>query len=139
MLIAGCGGQTGEVSQVQSNLAWLGSKYGMFVSAHRGRSPKDLDELRKFVENTTTADELARLKVSRVDELFTSPRDGKPLKMVSYAKLPGMTKGQPPPPPPAVLYEEVGLDGNRAVAYLGGNTRTVDEATLKTMLPAGSR
>jgi hypothetical protein len=132
-------GETGEVSQAQVKLGWLGGKYGMFVGSHRGRAPKDADELRQYIEKKTTPAELARLKVKSVDELFTSPSDGKPFKMVTYAKLPAMMKGQPPPPPPVVFYEEIGQAGTRAVAYLGGNTRTVDEATLKTMLPAGGR
>jgi hypothetical protein len=137
--LAGCGKQTGEVSPVQSNLGWLGSQYGMFVSSHRGRPPKNDEEFRKYIEKTATPQELDRLKAKSVDELFTSPRDGKPFKMVTYAKLPGLTKGQPPPAPPVVLYEEAGQGGKFAVAYLGGNTQTVDQATLRSLLPTGGR
>jgi len=124
---------------VQSNLGWLGSKYGMFVGAHRGRPPKNLDEFRKFVEKQITPAEYERLKAKSVDELFTSPRDGKPFKMVVYTKLPAMTAGQPPPPPPVVFHEEIGQEGSLAVAYLGGNTKTLDQAQLKSLLPGNSR
>ncbi len=134
--ILGCGRPTGEIAPVQSNLGWLGSKYGMFVSAHRGRPPKNIDEFEQFVEKKTTTAELDRLKVKSTDELLVSPRDGKPFKIVTYSKLPPFVGGQPPP---VVFYEEVGQDGQRAIAYLGGNTQTVDEATLKSLLPAGSR
>jgi hypothetical protein len=121
---------------VQSNLAWLGGKYGMFVSSHRGRPPKNMDEFRKFVAMKTTSAELERLKVKSPDELFVSPRDGKTFKIITYSKLPPYVGGQAPP---IVFYEEVGQDGQRAIAYLGGNTQTVDETTLQSLLPAGSR
>lgn len=130
---AGCGRPSGPISQAQTNLGWLGSMYGMFVGAHRGRTPKNVDELRQFIEGRISAEELARLNAADAGKLFVSPNDGKPFKMVSYAKL-------PPPeldkPPPVVFYEEVGIDGKKAVAFLGGGTRIVDEATLQTMLPA---
>ena len=134
--MVGCEGQTGEVSQVQSNLGWLGTKYGMFVSAHRGRTPKNIDEFRKYIEKKTTAAEMERLKVKSVEELFVSSQDGKPFKFITYSKLPPLVGGQPPP---VVFHEEIGQDGQRAIAYLGGNTQTVDEATLQSLLPAGSR
>lgn len=124
------------MSQVQTNLGWLGSKYARFVSSYSGRPPKNLDEFRKYVEKKTTAAELERLKVKNAGELFHSPRDGKPLKMVTYTRLPPLVAGQPSP---VVFYEEVGQDGKRAIAYLGGNTQTVDEATLQSLLPAASR
>jgi hypothetical protein len=133
--IAGCGGQTGEVSPVQANLSWLGNKYGMFVSSHGGRTPKNVDEFRKYIEKKTTAAELERLKAKNVGELFVSPRDGKPLRMITYSKLPALAGGQPPP---VVFHEEVGQQGNRAIVYLGGSTQTVDEATLQTLLPKGA-
>jgi hypothetical protein len=136
-VIAGCGGQTGgEVSQVQSNLGWLGSKYAMFVGSHRGRAPKNIDEFRQYVEKKTTSQELERLKVKSVDELFISPRDGKPVKMITYSKLPAFVGGQPPP---VVFHEEAGKDGKLTIVYLGGNTQTVDAADLQTLLPVGGR
>ncbi len=110
--------------------------YGMFVGQHRGRTPKDVDELRKFVEKRLSAEELSRLKVAKASDLFVSPRDGKPFKMVTYSKLPLPAIGESPP---IVLYEEVGQDGNRAIAFLGGGTRSVDEAELQKLLPASSK
>jgi hypothetical protein len=133
---ASCRGQTGPVAQEQTNLGWLGSAYGMFIGAHRGRTPKNVDEFRKFVEKRMSPEELTRLKVAKAGDLFVSPRDGKPFQMVAYAKLPPLAAGEPPP---IVFYEQVGKDGERAIAYLGGGTRTVDEPTLQKMLPAASK
>ena len=71
-----------------------------------------------------------------MSELFVSPRDGKPFAMVSYDKLPPLAGGEPPP---VVLYETEGQNGERAIAFLGGGTRTVDEAELQKMLPAEAK
>lgn len=132
VVLAGCSAQTGEVSQVQTNLSWLGSMYGMYISQNAGEAPKSIDDLRKYVAKKASQERLARLGVASVEELFTSPRDGKPFTLVTYAKL-------PPPgtaPPPIVLYETVGQDSQRAVAFLGGGTDTVDENKLSELLPA---
>ncbi len=139
LLLATCGcgkPATGPVSPVQTNLSWLGSMYGMYVGQHQGQPPSTIDDLRKFVEKSTSADQLARLQVANMDELFKSPRDGKAFRLVSYSKLPAPTGGTPPP---VVLYEEAGEDGQRSVAYLGGGTAQVDEAELKSLLPPGTK
>lgn len=136
-LCAGCGQrQSGPVAQEQTNLGWLGSMYGMYIGQHKGETPKTIDDLRAFVEKTMTAEKLARLKVANVGELFISPRDGQPFTLVSYAKLPPPAGGQPAP---VVLYETEGQNGRRAVAFLGGSTRTVDEQELQKLLPAQAK
>ena len=134
--LTSCGKQAEEVSQVHTNLGWLGRKYGMYVGQNKGQTPKTVDDLRKFVEKNTKPEELSRLGVADAGQLFVSPRDRKPFRMISYAKLPPPVMGEPPP---LVLYEEVGQAGKRAVAYLGGGTDELEEATLQTLLPAGKR
>lgn len=107
--------------------------YGMYISQNKGEPPKTIDDLRKFVEKKMSPDRLAQLKLASANDLFVSPRDGKPFTLVSYAKLPPMKPGELPP---IVLYETTGQSGQRAVAYLGGNTRNLDEAELQKLLPA---
>ena len=132
-VLAGCGRKsTGPIAQEQTNLSWLGSQYGMYISQQQGHAPKTIDDLRKFVEATTTPEQLGRLKVAKVGELFISPRDGKPFAMISYDKFQPPAGGQPPP---IVLYETVGQNGKRSIAFLGGGTKTVDENELQKMLP----
>jgi hypothetical protein len=131
-LLAGCGKTSGQIAQEQTNLSWLGSMYGMYISQNGGRAPKTIDELRTFVETRTTADALSRLNVANMNELFVSPRDGKPFALVSYAKLPAPTAGKPAP---IVLYETAGKNGERAIAYLGGGTQTLPESELQKLLP----
>lgn len=129
----GCRQQTGEVSQVDTNLGWLGNLYGQYIGDNQGHTPKNIEEFRKYVETRSSADELARLNVSNANELFVSPRDGKPFQMVSYAKLPPPVGGEPPP---IVLYESAGKDGKRVVAFPGGGTQTMAEEELQKILPA---
>jgi hypothetical protein len=135
-LLAGCGEQAEQGDPVHTHLGWLGRKYAMYVGRNHGQTPKTIEDLRKFVETSTTPEELSRLGVSDIGQLFNSPRDGKPFRLVSYAKLPPPAMGEPPP---LVLYEEVGENGKRAVAYLGGATDELDEAALQKLLPATRR
>lgn len=132
----GCSKSSGPIAQEQTNLSWLGSMYRMYISQQQGHAPKTIDDLRKFVETNTTPDQLSRLKAANVGALFVSPRDGKPFVMISYEKLPPRAGGQPPP---IVLYEAVGQNGQRSIAYLGGDTTTVDESELQKMLPAQAK
>jgi len=134
--ISGCHRKSGPIAQEQTNLSWLGSMYGMYMSENKGRPPKTTDELRKFLEKTTSPERLTHLKVASINDLFISPRDGKPFAMVSYDKLPAVTAGRPSP---VVFYEVQGQNGQRAVAFLGGGTRSVDENELQKMLPAGRK
>lgn len=136
-LVIGCGApKTGPVAQEQSTLGWLGTMYGMYIGQHAGQTPKSLEELRKFVEKTMKPETLTRLNVQNVDALFVSPRDGKPYVLVSYAKLPPPVGGQAAP---LVLYEAQGQGGQRAAAFLGGNTRQISEQELQQLLPAQSK
>jgi hypothetical protein len=134
--LTSCGRQSGPVAQEQTNLSWLGSMYRTYVVQNQGRPPKNLDELRKFVEAKTTTEQLARLKVANPGELFVSPRDGKPFAMVSYAKVPDPAAGSPPP---VVLYEVEGQNGERAVSFLGGGTKSVDETEFRQLVPAQAK
>jgi hypothetical protein len=132
LIVAGCSERTGEVSQAQTSLGWLGSMYGMYISQNGGEAPKSIEDLQKYVAKKATPERLAQLGVASAGELFVSPRDGQPYSLVKYAEL-------PPPgtaPPPIVLYESVGKNGRRAVAQLGGGTDIIDEEQLSQMLPA---
>ena len=124
------------MAQEQSSLAWLGAMYGMYLGQHQGQAPKTIDDLRKFVEKKTSADQLARLGAANVNDLFVSQRDGKPFVMVSYKKPPSMEEEGLPP---VVLYEAEGENGKKAVAFLGAGTRTVDDNELQKLLPADAK
>ena len=135
-VLVSCGRQSGPIAQEQVNLSWLGQMYAKYISQNKGEPPKSMEDFRKFVEKKTSAERLTHLQVANVSELFVSPRDGKPFTMVSYEKLPAMKVGQPPP---VVLYEAEGRDGRRAIALLGGVTRTVEDAEVQKMVPAAAK
>jgi hypothetical protein len=130
--LVGCRQKSGPIAQEQVNLAWLGQMYAKYASQNNGAPPKTIDDFQKFVEQKTNAERLANLKVASANELFISPRDSKPFTMVVYDKLPTMKAGEQPP---VVLYESEGKSGRRAIALLGGVTRTVDEAEVQKMVP----
>ena len=136
-LITGCGApKTGPVAQEQTSLGWLGTMYGMYIGQHAGQTPKSLDDLRKFVDKTMKPETLTRLNVQSAEALFVSPRDGKPYVLVPYAKLPPPAGGQPAP---LVLYEAQGQGGQHAAAFLGGNTRQINDQELQQLLPSQSK
>ena len=134
--LVSCGRQSGPLAQEQINLSWLGQMYGKYISQNNGEPPKSIAEFQKFVEKKTSPERLDHLKVANVNDLFVSPRDGKPFTMVSYDKLPPMKAGEQPP---VVLYETDGRDGRRAIALLGGATRTVDNGEVQKMVPASAK
>jgi hypothetical protein len=133
IFVSGCSRKTGPIAKEQTSLSWLGSMYGMYISQNHGKAPKTIDELHKFVEKATTADKLARLNVTNVNDLFISPRDNQPFALVSYDKFPAPMGGNANP---VVLYEVQGQSGEHAVALLGGGTKTVDDNELQSLLPA---
>ncbi len=110
--------------------------YRNYISQNQGHPPKTIEEFRKYVEKNTNADELARLNVGSVNELFVSSGDGKPFTLVAYDKLPPRKPGSLPP---VVLYESQGEGGKRAVAFLGGGTRILDDSDFQKSVPANGK
>jgi hypothetical protein len=129
-VLPGCARQP-DPDPTQTRLGWLGSMYGRYIGQSTGEAPKSIDELRKFVAEKTTPDQLTRLGVANAEELFVSPRDGKPFVMVTLAKRPPPGTGSPL----VVLYEAEGVGGQRAVAFLGGTTEVVDSSKFSQILP----
>jgi hypothetical protein len=136
LFFSGCRKASGPIDQKQTNLSWLGSMYRNYIGQNQGHPPKTIDDLRKYVEKNTSAEQLARLKVGSMNELFVSPGDGKPFTLVAYDKLPPPKAGSLPP---VVLYESQGEGGKRAVGFLGGGTRILDDSELQTLLPANAK
>lgn len=113
------------------HLSRLGLWYGQFAGQNGGKPPKTVEQLRQFGQSRTNPEQLAALKVADVSELFVSPRDGEPYKMVKYDRLPAFSGD-----PVVVFYERKGRDGTRHVALSGGGTLAVDDARLAELVPA---
>jgi hypothetical protein len=94
-----------------------------------GRGPKDETEFRSFIQEYNK-DQLAAMGIDsrKLDELFTSDRDGKPFK-IRY-KVGGGHGSKD-----AVIFEETGEGGVRLIGYTGMPPMEVsDDATYQSML-----
>lgn len=132
MLATSCSQPSRGNPIVEARLGRLGLCYGLYAGSHEGKPPNHIDQLREYVERSTSPEQLSALNVDRAAELFVSPRDGQPYKMIALPRLPPPVGGQPPP---VVLYEEQGEQGKRYVAYLGGGVEEVDADKFKQLVP----
>jgi hypothetical protein len=109
----------------------LGVLYGMCVGQNKGKPPQAVQQIKDFATKRINSEELSALGVTTIDDLFVSPRDGLPYKMVEYRKLP-----PPSGEPVVVFYEQQGQHGVRRAALLGGGTLDLDESLLAKLVPS---
>lgn len=131
VVCAGCQQSASEVGDVQTRLAWLGKLYGTGLSVQEGKPVQSLDSFRKYISTKVTEEQLERLGLNSWEELFVSPRDGQPFKMVTGLSASPPKVGELPP---VVFYEANGRDGEFALAYLGGGTAVVEKKELDEQL-----
>ncbi len=95
--LAGCARKNPEIPKVSVDR--MQSIYTTYTRATEalGRGPKDLEEFKKFLP----ADQ-------NIDDLLTSPHDGKPYKLVWNVNPRTPPKSMPPP---LMAYEQEGKDG----------------------------
>jgi hypothetical protein len=128
----GCGQSTPLFSPIDARLSRLGLSYGLYAGKYHGKTPSNLEELRRYVGQSVTSEQLTALGVNSVDALFVSPRDGKPYTLIPLPHLPPPVAGEQPP---VVLYEQIGQQGKRYVAYLGGGVEEVDAERFRQLVP----
>jgi hypothetical protein len=134
MAVAGCGEQPrAAYSPTESRLSMLGLRYGIYTGQHKGKPPAKLADLSRYVAKSTRPEQLAAFGVTSADELCVSARDGKPFEMVTLERLPPPSANAQQP---VVLYEAVGQNGKRLVAFLGGGVQEVDAEQFKQLVPA---
>jgi hypothetical protein len=123
--VIGCGGNAGsEVKkQATSHLRLLTSLHTK-ISSEMGRYPKDEAEFKAALASANLS--LEALKVSNLDELFVSERDGQPLVVVY---------GQAPAGSDVVVYEQNGVEGLRQVGHRIGMVEEVDAARFAELVP----
>lgn len=126
----GCGGGNRPAPPVESNLKCLAVFYGRYIQQHRGQTPPNAEEFKKFITGLRP-EELKAWKITDVDKAFASPRDGQPY-MVRYAIAlsPPGTSGVP-----VVAYEQQGVRGRRYIANALGAVEEVDEARFRQLVP----
>lgn len=126
----GCGGvKRGDDRQANGIMTVLGLEYGDYLATHQNVPPKDEAEFRAFV--ASRPQKMAEYRVSSVDELFTSPRDGQPIQIVCGAAKPVLD---------SVGYavaacEAAGIDGKRLVANVRGGVSEISAADFAQAFP----
>lgn len=131
VLLAGCSSDTTSAdvaAQNKSNIQRLANFYaglqnGYATSKGGGNGPKDEADFKEYIKSYP-ADKLKMMGVDagKIDELFTSERDGKPFK-IRYKV--GGGRGSVAP----VIFEQDGKDGKKQVCFTGGKVEEVDQAT----------
>jgi hypothetical protein len=110
-----------------SNIKRVANLYGGFQSMHGWRGPGDEKSLKQFAKGLPDKS-LAMMKIDRekLDEVFASERDGKPFK-IRFAVQGG------PGAVEALVFEQVGVNGKKLVAFNGGYVEDTDEGRFKEL------
>jgi hypothetical protein len=128
---AGCGPSDKPLSESEKNLKALSVFYGQYLGTHRGQSPPDEAEFKKYVRSLP-AEQLKVFNVEPgdVDKLFISPRDNQPYGIAYKSKAgpPGESGA------PMVIWEQSGRNGKRYVADAVGKVEEIDDATFQKRL-----
>jgi len=106
-----------ETSHVRS----LTNLYGL-ATTKLGHLPRDEKEFKQSIATLGVKPE--KMKVTSIDELFVSDRDGQPLVVVY---------GIPPGNSDVVVYERTGVGGKHLVGHRIGMVEEVDEARYKDL------
>lgn len=128
-LIAGCSRDNvaREVAAMNaSNIQRVANVYAAFQH-YRGRGPNDEAEFKTFIKEFMPKNlEMMGIDPNNIDKIFTSERDGKPLKVRYKA---GGGRGAVV----AVAFEQEGKGGKKQVGFTGGKIETADDATVQKM------
>jgi hypothetical protein len=128
--LAGCSGdKTAEAVAAMntSNIQRLSNIYAAFQNYKGGRGPKDEAEFKAFIKDFDPNKlKMMGIDPDNLDAVFTSERDGKPLK-IRYQV--GGGRGAVVP----VVFEQDGKGGKRQVGRTGGKVEEVDDATYQQL------
>jgi hypothetical protein len=135
LLQAGCSGKSAPPpSEEEVNLKKLAILIGQFRAHNRGALPTDPAQVKAFAAQMP-ADRLQgwHIDPGNLDALLISSRDLKPFVF----RAPAAGGGPPTPggPQRVMVYEQVGKDGKRMVAYETCQVAELDEAKFKELVP----
>jgi hypothetical protein len=121
----------GEIEQppVESYVKELTILYGGYTATNRGLPPKTYEDFKKYVVKSLSAGESPKTP-AEIDKLLISPRDNQPYKFVMQSDKVAPSTQAP------VLYEAVGVDGMRVVAYSLGKIELLNDEQLKAAIPS---
>lgn len=123
---AGCGGSA--IDPVASKkLKAIADLYCHYAGTHANSGPGDEQTFRKYAQSVDRRTTLSMgVDVDKLDDLFTSPRDQKPVT-VRY----GLAVTNLGEKAPLIAHESVGVRGKRLAVYGNGRVEELDEAALK--------
>ncbi|WP_146451437.1 hypothetical protein [Bythopirellula polymerisocia] len=131
-LIPGCGRKL-DVNEAiakvnKNNIQRLANLYFTYQMKHDWQGPADEAGFKNFLRSYNPQ-KLTRIGIdpNAIDELFVNERDGEPFK-IRYSVV-GSAMGSSEP----VIFESVGIDGNRMVGFLDMTQREVDEAEYENL------
>lgn len=114
-----------------SNIKRLANLYIIYQSKHDWFGPPSEEAFRDFIRSYNPK-KLERIGVdpSATDDLFISERDGQPFTVLYGVR--GSSRGSSD----AVVFETVGVEGRRMVAYLDNYQEELDGAQCDALLNA---
>lgn len=118
----GCGPKayvpTGEEAE---NLRQLAFSYMRYTGQHNGQSPPSEEKFKQFIVGQG-------YDKAKADNMFVSPRDGKPYVVSYNVPITGSTAV-------VIAYEQDGVEGTRYVAFDFGGVEMADEASFRQLVP----
>jgi hypothetical protein len=131
--IAGCGSNTGAASGEPvadySKVRMMASYYEGFLSQHRNQAPPSEQAFRDYI-NSKQADFQEGFTT---EQMFVSPRSGKPLKWV-YGRRPPVYRQNNMT---CYAYEAEPVDGKRLVLGGRGMVAEIEESQFRSIFPQG--
>ena len=131
-VLSGCTGSVDPSNAVaaanSSNIQRVANLYLAYQGDNNWVGPTDEEKFREFIRNLSPQI-LNRISVdpANLDQVFVSERDGQPFK-IRY-KVVGNSMGSTEP----VVFESVGVDGQRMVGTLGMTQLEVDDAEYESL------
>lgn len=115
----------------ERNLKALNVFYGRFVGKHKGVSPQNEAEFKKFIKGLKLEElEAFGFTPDNVDTAFISPRDNEPYQIAYRTKsaVPGATGAG------MVIWETKGVNGNRFVVDALGKIEEINDDAYRQRL-----
>jgi len=126
----GCGSGDNAAGVTTNDYTVFRSLAGLYVnyqSQHNGKTPDNEQEFRDFLQTKQAV--LSDMELS-VDQLLTSPRNGKPLQVVCGRQPPAGPNGMR-----VIAYESEPVEGKRLVIAPRGMYEVIDETEFQKFFP----
>jgi hypothetical protein len=122
----GCGGSTIDPVAAR-NLKAVAELYCDFAFAHKSNGPANEQALKNHARKMDRRNiESLQIDINKLDEVFTSPRDQQPLKVLYGRGISNLGQNAP-----LIAHETTGVRGMRLAVFANGRLEELDEAGLQ--------